>query len=121
MKTRTIVASLAAAVTTLGIAGSALAQSSDPSPAPEAAAKDARKEFVCGHQDQIKDLLNQHKELIESRLALLKEARQAAVDAGASKLVVKIDNRIAKAAHNQERVGTRTQKLTAWTSQNCTG
>jgi hypothetical protein len=121
MKTRTIVASLAVAGASLAVAGTALAQSSDPTTPPDAAANGARKEFVCSHRDQINDILSQRKALVNSRLALLKEARQAAVDAGASKLVVRIDDRMAKAAHDQERVETRTKKFTTWVGQNCTG
>jgi hypothetical protein len=121
MKTRTIVASLAVAGATLGMVGTALAQSSDPTTPPDAAAKGTRKEFVCSHQDQINDILSQRKALVNSRLALLKEAREAAAGAGASKLVVRVDNRMAKAARDQERVETRTQKFATWVGQNCTG
>ena len=78
MKTRTLLAGLGLSVAlTVGVAGTAAAQSALPAPSP--AAQGARKEFVCSHQDQIKDLLSQRKALLGSRLALLKDARQSAV------------------------------------------
>ena len=69
----------------------AVAQS-DPSPAPttntttpakdaaDPPAKKARTDFVCAHQDQIKDLMNQRKSLISCRLSLLQEARADAAE-----------------------------------------
>ncbi len=61
--------------------------------------------------------MGQHKALLTSRLALLKDARKAAVDAGADALVARIDNRIAKVTKAQERVETRMQKLTTWAAR----
>ena len=109
MKTRNLLAGLAlAGAVTAGVTATAVAQS-DPSPAPttntttpakdaaDPAAKKARTDFVCAHQDQIKDLMNQRKSLISGRLSLLQEARTSASDAGATQLVARIDTRIAKA------------------------
>jgi hypothetical protein len=124
MRTRTIVATVvAAAALTAGAAGTALAQSdpSTPTPAAEANAKGIRKDFVCAHQDEIKQLLAERKAVVGTSLNLLKEARQTAVDAGATKKVAQIDKRIAKATKVQERVDNRIEKLPAWVSEHCPG
>jgi Spy/CpxP family protein refolding chaperone len=133
MKTRTLLAGLAlAGAATAGVTATAVAQS-DPSPAPttsattpvkgaaDPAAKQARTDFVCAHQDQIKDLMSQRKGLISSRLSLLQEARTSASDAGATKLVARIDTRIAKAQAEATKVDGRMEKLTTWAGEHCTG
>jgi hypothetical protein len=142
MKTRNLIGGLVlAAVVTAGAAGTAIAQAGGSSPTPSSSApttapapatgtagkdatpavKGARKEFVCGHQDQLADLLAQRKALQASRLTLEKEARQAAVAAHADAMVAKIDKRIAQTTKAQAEVATRTQKLTAWEAKHCTG
>jgi hypothetical protein len=133
MKTRSLLAGLAlVGAVTAGVTATAVAQS-DPSPAPtttattpakdaaDPAAKQARTEFVCAHQDQIKDLMNQRKSLISGRLSLLQEARTSASDAGATKLVARIDTRIAKAQAEAKKVDGRMEKLTTWAGEHCTG
>jgi hypothetical protein len=136
MKTRTLLAGLAlAGAVTAGVTATAVAQS-DPSPAPttttttpttpandaaDPAAKKARTDFVCAHQDQIKDLMNQRKSLISGRLSLLQEARTSANDAGATKLVARIDTRIAKAQAEATKVDGRMEKLTTWAGEHCPG
>ena len=89
--------------------------------AADPAAKKARTDFVCAHQDQIKDLMNQRKSLISGRLSLLQEARTSASDAGATKLVARIDTRIAKAQAEAKKVDGRMEKLTTWAGEHCTG
>ena len=132
MKTRSLLAGLAlAGAVTAGVTATAVAQS-DPSPAPtttttpakdaaDPAAQQARTDFVCAHQDQIKDLMNQRKSLISGRLSLLQEARTSASDAGATKLVARIDTRIAKAQAEAKKVDGRMEKLTTWAGEHCTG
>jgi hypothetical protein len=139
MKTRNVLGGLAlAAALSAGVATASFAQQSDTttgttgttspasttnptSPNASAAGKQVRKEFACAHQDQIKDLQSQHKALLASRLALLKEARQAAVDAHAAQAVAKIDTRIAEAVKAQGRVESRIGRFTDWAAKNCTG
>ena len=119
MKPRNVLAGLAlSAALTAGMAGTAAAQGT---PGTDAPSTGARKEFICSHQDQIRQLMGQHKTLLSSRLALLKDARKSAVDAGADALVVRIDHRIAKVVKAQERVETRMQKLTTWVGKSCAG
>lgn len=131
MKTRSLLAGLAlVGAVTAGVTATAVAQS-DPSPAPttaapakdaaDPAAKKARTDFVCAHQDQIKDLMNQRKSLIAGRLSLLQEARTSAGDAGATNLVARIDTRIAKAQAEAKKVDGRMEKLTTWAGEHCTG
>ena len=133
MKTRSLLAGLAlVGAVTAGVTATAVAQS-DPAPAPtttastpakdaaDPAATQARTEFVCAHQDQIKDLMNQRKSLISGRLSLLQEARTSAGDAGATKLVARIDTRIAKAQAEAKKVDGRMEKLTTWAGEHCTG
>jgi hypothetical protein len=136
MKSRTLLAGVAlAGAVTAGVTATAVAQS-DPSPTPpttatapaspskdaaDPAAKKARTDFVCAHQDQIKDLMNQRKSLISGRLSLLQETRISASDAGATKLVARIDTRIAKAQAEATKVDGRMEKLTAWAGEHCTG
>ncbi len=139
MKTRTILGGLAlAAALSAGVATTALAQS-DPSSPPttsstpattpaadaangaDAATKGARKDFGCSHQTQINDLFGQRKALLESRLALEKQARQAAVDAHANAWVVRIDNHIAETVKAQTKAAGRAQRFTDWAAKSCTG
>ena len=131
MKTRSLLAGLAlVGAVTAGVTATAVAQS-DPAPtttattpandAADPAAKKARTDFVCAHQDQIKDLMNQRKSLISGRLSLLQEARTSASDAGATKLVARIDTRIAKAQAEAKKVDGRMEKLTTWAGEHCTG
>jgi hypothetical protein len=130
MKTRNVLGGLAlAAALSAGVATAAVAQQSDPptsttsttTASAPAAGQQVRKEFACAHQDQIRDLQSQHKALLASRLALLKEARQAAVNAHADQVVTKIDDRIAQVVKAQERVENRTQRFTDWVAKSCTG
>ena len=124
MKTRSLLAGLAlVGAVTAGVTATAVAQS-DPSPAKDAAdpaAKKTRTDFVCAHQDQIKDLMSQRKSLIAGRLSLLQEARTSASDAGATTLVARIDTRIAKAQAEAKKVDGRMEKLTTWAGEHCTG
>jgi len=131
MTTRSLLAGLAlVGAVTAGVTATAVAQS-DPAPtttattpandAADPAAKKARTDFVCAHQDQIKDLMNQRKSLISGRLSLLQEARTSASDAGATKLVARIDTRIAKAQAEATKVDGRMEKLTTWVGEHCTG
>jgi hypothetical protein len=130
MKTRTLVTGLAlSAALTAGIAATAAAQN-DPSPpptttapsgTPDPAAKQARTEFVCGHQDQFKDLMNQRKNLISARLSLLREARTSASDAGATQLVARTDKRIEKTKDEATKVEGRMDKFATWVGEHCSG
>ena len=138
MKTRNVLAGVAlAAALSGGVAATALAQSG-PSPTPTTTApsssassdtgaaavaagtKTPRKDFACAHRTEIDSLLSQRKSLLTSRLALLQQARQAAVNAHADKWVVKIDNHIAQTTKAQTKVASRTERFTDWAAKNCT-
>ena len=128
MKTRTLIAGLALSATTVGGVAAVAAAQSDPSPAtttpndaPDPAARQARTEFICGHQEEIKDLLTQRQHLISSRLSLLQEARVAAEQAGASQMVARVDERISRTQTEAKRVDTRLDRLTTWAGQHCAG
>ena len=132
MKTRTLLAGLAlAGAVTAGVTATAVAQS-DPSPAPtttagttkdtaDPAAMKARADFVCAHQDEIKGLMGQRQTLLAGRLSLLQEARTSANDAGATKLVARLDQRIAKVEDETKKADARTEKLTTWVGEHCAG
>jgi hypothetical protein len=119
MRTRTVVAAVVAATAiTAGAAGTALAQQSDPA---RPAEPGPRAEFVCAHQDEIGTLLAQRQSLLGTRLNLLKEARQAATDAGATNKVAQIDRRISRTTEAQTKVKTRIDKLPGWVGEHCSG
>jgi hypothetical protein len=141
MKTRNVLAGVVlAAALSGGVAATALAQSG-PSPSPTtpppttstassssdsgaaavaAGTKTPRKDFACAHRTEIDNLLSQRKSLLASRLTLLQQARQSAVNAHADKWVVKIDNHIAQTAKAQTKVTSRTERFTDWAAKNCT-
>ena len=140
MKTRNVLAGVVlAAALSGGVAATALAQSG-PSPSPTTTApattapssspdsgaaavadgtKTPRKDFACAHRTEIDSLLSQRKSLLSSRLTLLQQARQSAVNAHADKWVVKIDNHIAQTVKAQSKVASRTQRFTDWAAKNC--
>jgi hypothetical protein len=132
MKTRTLLAGLAlAGAVTAGVTATAVAQS-DPSTPPtttagtskdaaDPAAKKARADFVCAHQDEIKGLMGQRQALLSGRLSLLQEARTSANDAGATKLVGRLDQRIAKVQDETKKADARRDKLTTWVGEHCAG
>jgi hypothetical protein len=125
MKTRTTLA--AAAIVVLGGLGTAAGVASaqgDPAPTPpstDAPAKDpgAKGQFVCANLDQIEKVQADHATLLGDRLTLLESAKQAAQDAGKTKLVERIEARETKVKDRQAKVAERQQKLADFAAANC--
>ena len=125
MKTRTTLA--AATIVVLGGLGTAVgvaSAQSDPTPttpSSEAPATDggAKAAFVCANRDQIEKVQADHATLLSDRLALLESAKQAAQDAGKTKVVERIDARETKVKARQAKVAERQQKLADFAAANC--
>ncbi len=127
MKTRTTLA--AAAIVVLGGVGTAVgvaSAQSDPTPASpstEAPATSnnagARTAFVCANLDQIEKVQADHATLLSDRLTLLESAKQAAQDAGNTKLVERIDTREGHVKDRQAKVAERQQKLADFAAAHC--
>jgi hypothetical protein len=127
MKTPTTLA--VATIVVLGGLGTAVgvaSAQSDPTPtttqsseAPATTDSGARAAFVCANLDQIEKVQADHATLINDRLTLLESAKQAAQDAGNTKLVERIDTRETKVKDRQTKVAERQQKLADFATAHC--
>jgi len=91
----------------IGTAGYASAQDTGPP-----AGTGARRQFVCAHVAEIQKLQADHLTLVGDQLALLNEAKAAAIQNGNSKAAERIGNRIDRVTQRQGKITDRQHKLT---------
>lgn len=76
-------------------------------------------EQKCNNQDEIAAKAAAAKERIATRVATLTEKRAAAVTAGDTELVARIDKHLARLAKLSDRIDTRLAKFQTWSAENC--
>jgi hypothetical protein len=80
----------------------------------------AKAAFVCAHLDEIEAQQSAHLDLLDGRLHLLQEAKDAATANGNDQAAAKIDQRIARTTARVAKVTARQGKLSTWATAHCT-
>jgi hypothetical protein len=127
MKTRTKLAAAALVVAGgLGTAAGVASAQSDPTPPPAPTtapattkAAGARAAFVCANLAQIEKVQADHATSVKDSLALLASAKQAAQQAGKTKVVARIDTRTSRLTTRQAKITARQQKLADFAKAHC--
>ena len=78
-----------------------------------------RAEYICNHQSEISDKLANAETRINERIATLTDRRATAVSAGHTKIVARIDARLARLHKLLDRVTTRATQLPVWVAAHC--
>jgi hypothetical protein len=78
-----------------------------------------RAEYICNHQSEITDRLANAETRINERIATLTERRAQADEAGHTKVVARIDKRLARLNNMLDRVTTRATQLPVWVAAHC--
>ena len=76
-------------------------------------------EQKCNNQDEIAAKAAAAKERIATRVATLTEKRAAAVAAGDTEAVARIDKHLARLAKLSDRIDARLAKFQTWAAENC--
>lgn len=108
--------SAAALTVTLTIGGASVALAGNNEGGADREAKIAQ---ICADPDAALAKLTQWQSKVSERIAKLTEFRTKATDAGRTKLVAKIDRRIAKLQTVLERITARIDQAPTWIAENC--
>ena len=113
---RTISAAALAVTMTIGGASVALAGNGDDTPTPD---RQARIAAICDDPDAAIATITQHATRLGERISTLEERRTTAAAEGRTKLVERLDKRVARLQQVLDRVNARLAAAPTWIAEHC--